>query len=100
MLVTVAPISGSDYNIGGTFSCTVEDMLNYLIFISTCRDSIRVETEQTRLRPLDTDLQVPDTAKFKGHTGWQPEIPFEQTMQDLLDYWRERVKSGKVFLTR
>lgn len=100
MLVTVNPVPGEYYNIGGSFSCTVEDMLKHLISISTCRDSIVVETEQARLRPLDADLQVPDTKKFQTHTGWQPEIPFEKTMQDLLDYWRERVATGKVFLTR
>ena len=75
-------------------------MLKHLISISTCKESIRVETEQGRLRPLDADLQVPDTAKFQAHTGWKPEIPFEKTMLDLLNYWRERVKAGKVFLTR
>ncbi len=100
MLVTVNPVPGAYYNIGGSFSCTVEDMLKHLISISTSRDSIRVATEQIRLRPLDADLQVPDTTKFQAHTGWQPEIPFEKTMQDLLDYWRERVETGKVFLTR
>jgi len=100
MLVTVNPVPGSYYNIGGTFSCTVGDMLKHLISISTKCDGIRVETEQTRLRPLDADLQVPDTTKFRDHTGWQPEITFEKTMQDLLDYWRDRVNSGKVFLTR
>jgi GDP-mannose 4,6-dehydratase len=100
LLVTVNPIPGEYYNIGGTFSCTVADMLGHLISISTCKESIRVETEQVRLRPLDADLQVPQTSKFQAHTGWKPEIPFEKTMRDLLDYWRERVKAGKVFLTR
>jgi len=100
LLVTVSPISGEYYNIGGTFSCTVGDMLDYLISVSTHKDKIKVETEQARLRPLDADLQVPDTAKFKKHTGWEPKISFEKTMQDLLNYWRERVKTGKVFLTR
>ena len=100
MLVTINPMPGAYYNIGGTFSCTVEDMLSHLISISTCRDSIRIETEPARLRPLDADLQVPDTAKFRAHTGWKPEISFEKTMQDLLDYWRGRVNAGNVFLTR
>ena len=100
LLVTVNPIPGAYYNIGGSFSCTVEDMLKHLISISTCRDSIHVETEQARLRPLDADLQIPDTSKFRNHTGWRPEISFEQTMQDLLDYWRERILSGSSFLTR
>ena len=100
MLVTVNPIPGEYYNIGGTFSCSVEDMLKHLISISTHKDVIKIETEQERLRPLDADLQVPDISKFRKHTGWQPQIPFEKTMQDLLDYWRDRVKSGRVFLTR
>jgi len=100
MLLTVNPVPGEYYNIGGTFSCTVGDMLDYLVSISSIREAIRVETDVQRLRPLDADLQVPDTGKFTKHTGWLPEIPFEKTMQDLLDYWRDRVKSGRIFLTR
>jgi len=100
MLVTIKPIPGEYYNIGGTYSCTVGDMLKYLLSISTHKDVIKVETEESRLRPLDADLQVPDTSKFMKHTGWKPQISFEQTMQDLLGYWRERVRSGKKFLTR
>jgi GDPmannose 4,6-dehydratase len=100
MLVTMNPIPGEYYNIGGTYSCTVGTMLNYLISISACKDTIRVETEQSRIRPMDADLQVPDMAKFRKHTGWEPRIPFEQTMNDLLDYWRTRVNQGKSFLVR
>jgi GDPmannose 4,6-dehydratase len=100
MLVTVNPLPGAYYNIGGSFSCSVEDMLKHLVSISTHKDVIKVETEQTRLRPLDADLQVPDTTKFRKHTGWEPKIPFEKTMQDLLDYWREQLRHGNVYLTR
>jgi GDPmannose 4,6-dehydratase len=99
MLVTIDPIPGEYYNIGGSFYCTVGEMLDYLLSISTRKD-ISSEIEEERLRPIDADLQVPDTAKFKEHTGWEPQIPFEKTMQDLLDYWRGRVASGKRFLTR
>ena len=99
MLVTVNPIPGEYYNIGGTYTCTIREMLDYLLSISTAKN-IKVETETSRLRPLDADLQVPDTKKFKTHTGWEPEIPFKKTMKDLLDYWRDRVKSGRQFLTR
>ena len=59
-----------------------------------------VETEAARVRPIDADLQVPDTRKFENHTGWRPEIGFETTMTDLLDYWRQRIASGAVPLTR
>jgi len=99
MLVTINPIPGEYYNIGGTYSCTVGDMLNYLLSISWRKD-IEVQIEKNRLRPLDADLQVPNMTKFREHTGWEPLIPFEKTMQDLLDYWRERIKSGNMFLNR
>jgi GDP-4-dehydro-6-deoxy-D-mannose reductase len=90
MLVTVKPTPAEYYNIGGDFTCTIEEMLSTLISFSTVKD-IEVRVDQSRLRPIDADLQVPDTSKFRSHTGWRPEISFEQTMRDLLDYWRDRV---------
>ena len=99
MLVTVNPVPGAYYNIGGNYSCTIKEMLNYLLSIST-RRNIAIEVDPARLRPIDADLQVPDTRKFQVHTGWKPEIPFEKTMQDLLEYWRSRVRVGEKFLTR
>lgn len=99
MLVTVNPVPGAYYNIGGQYTCTVRSMLDALLSYSTYKD-IRVEVDPDRLRPIDADLQVPDTRKFESHTGWKPEIPFEKTMQDLLNYWRERVSGGQGFLTR
>ena len=100
MLVTVNPVPGEYYNIGGSYTCEVGDTLNTLISLSDMKDQIRVEVDPERLRPIDADLQIPDCRKFKEHTGWEPEISFEQTMADLLNYWRDRVKNGTEFLTR
>lgn len=101
MLVTVNPVAGEYYNIGGTYSCQVRDILDRLISLSTVKDKIKIEVDPARLRPIDADLQVPDTSKFTKHTGWRPEISFDQTMEDLLNYWREQValRNGK-FLVR
>ena len=99
LLVTVDPQPGAYYNIGGTFSCTVEDTLHHLLSLSHRRDIV-IENDPDRVRPIDADLQIPDTRKFQSHTGWTPRIPFEQTMADLLDYWRARVKAGEIFPTR
>jgi GDPmannose 4,6-dehydratase len=99
MLVTVNPTSGEYYNIGGIYTCKIEDMLNYLISQSTVQN-IEIVIDPERLRPIDADLQVPDTTKFRNHTGWKPEYTFEQTMNDLLEYWRNKVNSGRKFLRR
>ncbi|MCR4604885.1 MAG: GDP-mannose 4,6-dehydratase [Eubacterium sp.] len=100
MLVTVNPIPGEYYNIGGAYTCEVGDTLNTLISFSTKKDEIEVVTDPERLRPIDADLQIPNCSKFKAHTGWEPEIPYEKTMKDLLDYWRDRISRGEYFLTR
>jgi GDPmannose 4,6-dehydratase len=99
MLVTINPTSGEYYNIGGDYTCKIGDMLNYLISQSTVKN-IEIVIDPERLRPIDADLQVPNIEKFKKHTGWSPEIKFEDTMNDLLNYWRDKVKNGRKFLKR
>jgi GDPmannose 4,6-dehydratase len=100
LLVTHRPIAGEYYNIGGTFTCTIADLLHYLISLSPKKAEIKIEVDPKRLRPIDADLQIPDTLKFEKHTGWKPEIPFETTMKDLLNYWRERTEQSASFLIR
>jgi GDPmannose 4,6-dehydratase len=99
MLLNINPSPGAYYNIGGTYTCKVGDTLNYLISKSTVKD-IQIVTDPSRLRPIDADLQIPDTTKFRELTGWEPIIPFNKTMDDLLEYWRERINKGRKFLNR
>ena len=100
LLVTVNPQAGAYYNIGGTHSCQVGDILDALLALSPRGKDITVEQEPARMRPIDADLQVPDTSKFCAHTGWQPQISFAQTMEDLLNYWRQKVAAGAVLINR
>lgn len=99
MLVTINPEKGAYYNIGGSYTCTVGDTLSTLLSHSTRRD-IQIVTDPERLRPIDADLQIPDCSKFETHTGWKPEIPYEKTMDDLLNYWRQRIKVAGTYLDR
>ena len=99
MMLTINPVIGEYYNIGGTHVCKVGDMLDTLLSMSESTN-ITIEVDSERLRPIDADLQVPDTSKFTNKTGWKPQISFEKTMSDLLNYWRKRVQSGSKFLSR
>lgn len=89
MLVTVRPRRGAVYNIGGATTVTVGQMLETLDAKSPLEFSIEEDPE--RMRPIDADNQIPDCTLFKGVTGWEPRIKYDQTMSDLLDYWRMRV---------
>jgi GDP-mannose 4,6-dehydratase len=101
LLVTVNPKTGESYNIGGNYTCKVGDILDTLLNFSEYKESIRITVDPDRLRPIDADLQVPNTSKFTNHTGWKPVIPFRTTILDLLNYWRSKVgQDGDKFLAR
>ena len=99
LLLTKNPILGEYYNIGGNHTCTIGEMLDFLLSQAKVKN-IKIEVQKERLRPIDADNQIPDITKFQKHTGWKPEISFEQTMIDLLNYWRLKVSLGKNFLVR
>jgi GDP-mannose 4,6-dehydratase len=82
---------GEVYNIGGDETMSIREMLDRLLELSWVKN-IKVEVDPARLRPSDVTLQIPDTSKFRKATGWKPEIKFEQTLKDTLDYWRIKVK--------
>jgi GDP-mannose 4,6-dehydratase len=83
--------AGEVYNIGGKETMTVGDILETLK--SLARVPIEHVVDPARLRPSDVTLQIPDTSKFHGATGWQPKIPASQTLRDLLDYQRDCVRA-------
>jgi len=82
---------GEVYNIGGNKTLKVGEILDFLISLSPMREKIKIEIDPSRLRPSDVTLQIPDCSKFKTQTGWEPKISFEQTMIDLLNWWREQI---------
>lgn len=82
---------GEVYNIGGVETMTVGEMLKRIIKLSRVKN-IKIEVDQSRLRPSDVTLQIPCIDKFVKATGWKPEIKFEKTLKDLLDYWRDCLK--------
>jgi len=82
---------GEVYNVGGKETMTVGEMLNKLIGLSTVKD-IKIEVDPARLRPSDVTLQIPCIDKFVEATGWKPEIKFDQTLKDILNYWRDYFK--------
>jgi GDP-4-dehydro-6-deoxy-D-mannose reductase len=78
---------GEAYNICQEKCWSMREMLDMLLAMSTVK--VKVETDKTRLRPSDVQLLLGDCSKFRADTGWKPTIPFEETLRDTLDYWRE-----------
>ena len=81
---------GEVYNVGRGTCIAVGDMLDVLLSHSSV--DIAKEQDPSRMRPSDVRLLWANVDKFKKATAWEPVIPFDQTMADLLNYWRERVR--------
>ena len=69
--------------------------MQFLINNSTKKHLIKVELDRERLRPIDADLQVPDTRKFKNVISWKQQYSYEKTMLDLLNFWRNKLDIDK-----
>lgn len=82
-------VPGDVYNIATNTAVAIKDMLNTLLSFSDL--DIKVEVDPARLRPSDVPILQGDYSKTKNLTGWEPTIPFDKTLKDLLDYWRERL---------
>jgi GDP-4-dehydro-6-deoxy-D-mannose reductase len=80
---------GEDYVIASGVSRSIKEMVDLLLSFSTKK--IEVKVDPSRLRPSDVLILQGDASKFKKATGWTPRYSFEDTMLDLLNYWRERI---------
>lgn len=78
--------AGETYNIGSGHAIAIEDLLRCILDNSSV--DIRVEVDPEKLRPVDVPIIEADTTKIYKETGWQPEIPLEQTIRETLDFWR------------
>lgn len=83
---------GEVYNLGSGQAHTVRELLETLIQISGA--PVEVVQDADRVRPVDVPCIIADCTRLRELTGWQTQIPFEQSLRDVLDYWRGQVRTG------
>ncbi len=81
---------GRPFNIGSGTGHSVSDVVIKLGDVSGVRTDITQDPQY--IRPSDVPRLICNSTAFRNATSWKPEIPFEQTMRDLFDYWMERLK--------
>lgn len=82
---------GEVYNVCSGTDLAVQELADQLLALST--RSMRFETDPSLLRPVDIPVLRGDHARLTAVTGWEPEIPIERTLADLLDDWRTRIRA-------
>jgi GDP-4-dehydro-6-deoxy-D-mannose reductase len=76
------------YNVSSGQAVSMEEALKLMLKMSTV--SIKTETDPSLLRPADVPLLWGDPSKLKAETGWSPSFLFNDTLESLLDYWRQQ----------
>jgi GDP-4-dehydro-6-deoxy-D-mannose reductase len=80
--------------VGSGESHAVQDVLE--ILLSRSKVPIEVQPDPSRMRPSDVPESVSDVSRIRERTGWQAAIPFEQSLHDILEYWREETRKKLV----
>jgi GDP-4-dehydro-6-deoxy-D-mannose reductase len=89
LLATLKCDPGDVYNICTGKAIQIGDMLKLLLSFSKIK--VEIKQDPSRMRPSDVPVLIGDNSKFVAKTGWKAEISFEKTMEDLLNYWRNKV---------
>lgn len=84
---------GTVYNVCSGQPRSVQLMLD--LMLQRTSSAISVETDPAKYRTADTPVSYGDSTRLRQTTGWAPSIPFDQTIQDILDDWRRRVAGGE-----
>jgi len=81
--------AGEVYNLCSGKAYSIQEVLDRLIELSGAK--VKIEQDPARLRPSDVPVLIGDCTKFREVTGWKPEIPYDKTLADMLDYWRGKI---------
>ena len=83
---------GEVYNVATGSGITIQELLDRILGLSSA--AVEVVQDPERMRPSDVVRLIGDASRFRADTGWEPEVPFEKTLADLLEYWRRRLSRG------
>ena len=83
--------AGDAYNVATGRAYRLGEVLDKLIAMSSIE--IRTETDPAKLRPVDFPVLYGDAGKLEAATGWKPEYELDDTLADVLAYWREEVRA-------
>lgn len=81
---------GRIYNVCAGQAFRIRDVLDRLVAMS--RVKVTITVDPAKYRPSDNLMVWGDRSRIENELGWQPQIPLDQTLKDVLDYWRKAVE--------
>jgi len=83
---------GQAYNVGGDELFTIGQLLDMMLEMTGLKGRVKLTVDPALVRPIDIPVQICDTRKCRQLTGWKPQIPIQQTLRDLLDYYMRKIQ--------
>lgn len=83
---------GQAYNVGGDELFTIGQLLDMMLEMTGLKGRVKLTVDPALVRPIDIPVQICDTRKCRQLTGWKPQIPIQQTLRDLLDYYTRKIQ--------
>ena len=83
---------GELYNVGSGHAVAIQEILDQILSLSNQKIEVRVDS--SRMRPVDVPIIEADISKLCADTGWERQIALEQTIREIVEDWRNKVKAG------
>lgn len=84
---------GEAYNVCTGVDLSMEELAEHLIGLASTPMALRPDPELQR--PVETPVLRGDNSKLRAHTGWEPTIPIDRTLGDVLAEQRLRVAGAE-----
>ena len=91
-LLIESGVPGEVYNVCSGHAIAIEELAHRLLQLAGA--DLVIESDPSLFRPVDVPVLLGDPSRVRDHVGWQPSIPLDDTLRDVLDDWRRRVASG------
>jgi len=85
-------IPGEAYNVGGNEVYSIGELLDKMLEIKGLKGKVELVKDEKLIRKIGFGIQIPDSTKLRNLTGWEPKIPIEKTLNDLLNYWERKIE--------
>jgi len=87
-------VKGETYNVGRGHAYEIREILNKIIALSNVK--IEVKTDPAKIRPVDVPIIEADITKLSQATGWSPVISIDDTLEEVLNFWRTKLSEEEV----
>ncbi len=82
--------SGEVYNVCSGTGRTIKEIVKLAAGIKGI--DVEISEEQKQIRPIDNPCIIGSNRKIRESLGWKPEIPFEQSLMSVYDYWDRKMR--------